>query len=74
MTRIFECGTCGVVSEASEQLCEPQRLENMGVYCGDRGPTSHMCSDMKDHLAYVCGSCGRPAQQPDMVCNPLQTG
>lgn len=74
MTRIYECSYCGVITQAPEQLCTPHRLENMGVYCGDRGKADQMCSDMKQHLAYVCGSCGRPAEQADMVCEPLQTG
>lgn len=74
MTRIYECTTCGVITEAPEQLCLPQRLENMGVYCGERGAVKRMCPEMKDHLAYVCGSCGRPAQQAEMVCEPLLMG
>lgn len=74
MTRTYACTTCGVITEAPEQLCQPQRLENAGVYCGEPGATSHMCSAMKKHLAYVCGSCGRPAQQSEMVCEPLLAG
>jgi hypothetical protein len=74
MTRIYECGTCGVVTEDPGQVCEPERLENAGVYCGTQGETANMCGEMKEHLAYVCGSCGRPAQQADMVCKPLFTG
>lgn len=74
MTRIYQCNTCGVITEAPEQLCQPQRLENAGVYCGEQGSARHMCDEMKQHLAYVCGNCGRPAQQPDMVCEPLLAG
>lgn len=74
MTRIYECSTCGVITAAPEQLCKPQRLENMGVYCGDRGEVKQMCAEIKDHLAYVCGSCGRPAQQAEMVCDAFQMG
>lgn len=74
MTRIYECGTCGVISEEPAQLCKPLRRENMGVYCDDSGQSEKMCPEMKDHLAVVCGSCGRPAQQAEMVCEPLQTG
>lgn len=72
MTRIYECSTCAVITEAPEQVCKPQRLENMGAYCGERGEVKQMCSEIKDHLAYVCGNCGRPAQQAEMVCVPLQ--
>ncbi|MCM2264432.1 MAG: hypothetical protein NDI73_04475 [Desulfuromonadales bacterium] len=74
MTKIYECRTCGVVAEVGEQVCNPQRLENMGAYCSTTPETSEMCSDMKEHLAYVCGSCGRPAQQADLLCDPLLTG
>lgn len=74
MTRIYQCTTCGVITEAPEQLCQPQRLENAGLYCGEAGSATDMCREMKGHLAYVCGSCGRGAQQPEMVCEPLLAG
>jgi len=74
MTRIYECSQCGVITEFSDQVCAPKRLENMGVYCGIRGESENMCDEMKGHLAFVCGSCGRPAEQSDMVCDPLTLG
>lgn len=74
MTKIYECATCGVVTEAREQVCDPRRLENKGVYCGTPATQGAMCHDMQEHLAYVCGSCGRPAEQADLLCEPLLTG
>lgn len=74
MTKIYECGSCGVVTAAADQLCAPRQLENMGVYCSVTPETGGMCSDMREHLAYVCGSCGRPAEQADLLCDPLLTG
>lgn len=74
MTKIYECATCGVVTAASEQVCNPQRLENMGAYCGTTPERDTMCQEMKEHLAYVCGSCGRPAEQAELLCEPLLTG
>lgn len=74
MTKIYECGTCGVVTSAREQVCSPRQLENMGAYCDTTTTNGEMCHDKKEHLAYVCGSCGRPAEQADMVCDPLLTG
>jgi len=74
MTRIYECRNCGVITELPEQVCVPHRLENMGVYCGDKGDTENMCAEAKKHLAFVCGTCGRPAEQAKMVCEPLVAG
>jgi len=74
MTRIYECDWCGVVTESPEQVCAPQRRENMGVYCGEPGEPDRMCEPKKEHLAFVCGSCGRPTDQAEMVCNPKVTG
>ena len=74
MNRIYECKQCGVIAEIPDQLCVPQRLENMGVYCGEPGAATRMCAGMKEHVAFVCESCGRPAEQASMVCAPLKTG
>jgi len=74
MTKIYECKKCGVITQAPDQICKPQRLENMGVYCGEPGKTDQMCTDMKEHVAFVCESCGRPAEQANMVCTPRKTG
>lgn len=74
MTKIYECGTCGVVTEAREQVCEPTIVENKHAYCGTTPESGEMCQEMKEHLAYVCGSCGRPAEQAELLCQPLLTG
>lgn len=74
MTKIYECETCGVVTAVRGQVCAPRGVEDKGSYCGTAPETGEMCSDMKGHLAYVCGSCGRPAEQAELLCNPLLTG
>ncbi len=74
MTRIYECSNCGLITELPEQVCTPQRLENMGVYCDIKGATENMCAEAKEHLVFVCGECGRPAEQAKMVCEPLVLG
>jgi hypothetical protein len=74
MTKIFECGTCGVVTEVRQQVCDPIVLENKHAYCGTTPQGGGMCEEMKEHLAYVCGSCGRPAEQAELLCKPLLTG
>lgn len=74
MNLIYECSSCGVISQEDEHLCQPQRLENMGVYCGTQKVEPHMCDEMKAHLPHVCGTCGRPAEQADMVCDPKWLG
>ncbi len=74
MTAYFECSTCGVVTLAREQVCEPTELENKHAYCGTTPGHGEMCREMKSHLAFVCGSCGRPAEQAELLCDPLLTG
>jgi len=73
MKGIYECSICGVVTEASEQVCAPSVQEDIHDYCGTTRERAEMCSSMKEHLAYVCGTCGRPAEQAELVCNPLAT-
>lgn len=74
MTKIYACETCGVVTAVRGQVCVPSGVEDKGSYCGTAPETGEMCSGMKGHLAYVCGSCGRPAEQAELLCNPLLTG
>ncbi len=74
MTQLYECSRCGVVSHAGEQLCGPEERRDIHAYCGAAPERDAMCADMRQHLAYVCGSCGRPAEQPELVCKPLVTG
>jgi hypothetical protein len=71
MKAIYECSVCGVVTEASEQVCTPRLQEDVHDYCGTTRERAEMCDNMKEHLAYVCGSCGRPAEQAELVCKPL---
>ena len=74
MTAYYECTTCGVVTKTREQICKPKELESKHSYCGTTPEEGEMCQEMKGHLAYVCGSCGRPAEQAELLCNPLLTG
>ena len=74
MTKIYACETCGVVTAVRGQVCAPRGVADKDSYCGTAPETGEMCSDMKSHLAYVCGSCGRPAEQAELLCNPLLTG
>lgn len=73
MKDIYECGTCGVVSELKDELCDPALQSGMGDYCGTSKDTGRMCDNMKEHLTYVCGTCGRPAEQAELVCKPVIT-
>jgi len=73
MKEIFKCSVCGVVTEASEQVCAPKKQSDNHDYCGTPGESAEMCDSIKEHLAYVCGTCGRPAEQAKLVCNPLIT-
>ncbi len=71
MKEIFECGTCGVVSEASEELCSSREVGKED-YCGSAGETSEMCGIMVKSLKYECNSCGRPAEDADLLCQPVR--
>ncbi len=73
MKEIYECSICGIVTEASEQVCAPNLQNDIHDYCGTTGELTKMCETMKEHLAYVCGYCGRPAEQAELVCHPLAT-
>ncbi len=70
MNEVYECETCGVITEDREQVCRPSQMDDKGVYCSMTPITGGMCSTMKGHLNYVCGSCGRVAEQSELLCNP----
>lgn len=70
MKEVFECATCGVVSDASEELCAPRQVREKEDYCGSAGETSEMCGIMLKSLKYECNTCGRPAEEANLVCDP----
>lgn len=73
MRELYECGSCGVVTEASEHLCEPRPLGGKDDYCGTApAENASMCDTMKKTLAFECGSCGRPVESAELVCNPVK--
>jgi hypothetical protein len=74
MEKIYECSRCGVVSRTSEHLCSPQRQSSKKDYCGSAPQRGTMCESMQDHLPFVCGICGRPAGQAELICKPWLTG
>lgn len=74
MGKIYACGTCGVVTRIESQVCAPKEQEDKDQFCGYSKPRAEMCEPVRETLAYSCGSCGRPAQQPELVCNPLTVG
>jgi len=74
MMEIYECGQCGVVTEDRSQVCEPQGLSDKNAYCGTAPERGTMCQEMQEQLPFVCDSCGRPAEQAELVCNPRVLG
>jgi hypothetical protein len=72
MKQVFECSTCGVVTESKEHLCRPVAVAGMSDYCGQpvTKQTAMMCAEETARLAYECSSCGRTTEQPDLVCAP----
>lgn len=73
MKNIYECRICGVVTRARDEVCDPILQSDRDDYCGFTRDRDVMCDSMKEHLTYVCGTCGRPAEQDELVCNPLIT-
>lgn len=72
MKDLFECGTCGVVTETSEDLCQPLPVGGKEDYCGVAGETAEMCGIMMKTHEYECGTCGRAAESSGLVCNPVK--
>jgi hypothetical protein len=71
MAEKYECGTCGMVTHEKEHLCDPIEIARKGDYCGRSGETDEaMCEPMSSSLEFTCSSCGRPTEDPDMVCSP----
>lgn len=74
MKRVYECSTCGIVTEKRGHLCTPVALEDMSDYCGQPigRKTARMCPEETARLDYQCGNCGRTAEAPEHVCAPKQ--
>ena len=72
MKEIYACEVCGVVSKKSDDLCRPEPQEDIHDYCGTTRGHAVVCAGVKENLQIVCGSCGRPAKQADLVCKPLE--
>ena len=74
MGKIFECETCGVVTKNEAQICTPKEKDDKKKFCGFSKPRASMCEPVRQTIPYSCGTCGRPAQQPELICNPLTIG
>lgn len=69
MNELYECSRCGVVSDVSGHLCQPKGVEGLADYCGTM-PTRDICDSMHKTLAFECGTCGRPAEKKELLCDP----
>ena len=69
MTTLYECGSCGVISETSSHLCDAKKLESRYDYCGVN-PDRDICDTMQRELPFECGTCGRGAEDKELLCNP----
>jgi len=74
MSETYECKTCGVVSKQEQQLCSPEKRYVRDEYCGVSESHSKICDSVKEHLPFVCGNCGRPAEQAELLCKPEVLG
>lgn len=75
MKHIFECSTCGIVTENKKHLCHPVALDGQGDYCGQQVgmEAESMCDEEKKRFEFECGNCGRPSEQADLLCVPMKT-
>jgi len=74
MNTLYTCSRCGVVTQHDGQVCSPKEVEARGDYCGTAPEPGQMCECMEQTLPYVCSSCGRPAEQAELVCRPRMLG
>lgn len=72
MTRIYECGSCGVVSEDKGHLCVPKELASRDEFCGTN-PDRDICDTMSESVTFECGTCGRAAESKELLCHPHKT-
>ncbi len=72
MTELYECKKCGVISKEQNHLCSPESVENMHAYCGAASDTSSMCDSIRDKAQYTCTTCGRTAENPELVCSSIR--
>lgn len=75
MKKTFECATCGIVTKDKKHLCNPVVVKSED-YCGHSTDlqTAMMCAEETTRLDYVCGRCGRPAENSALLCSPRQVG
>jgi len=71
---IYKCSKCGVVSTSSDHLCSPREQSGREDYCGTAPERGNMCEVTMNRLSYVCGGCGRPAEEAELVCKPRFLG
>jgi hypothetical protein len=73
MERLYECQTCGIISEDRSHVCSPKSLESRVDFCGTiLENAKEMCDSMKESRPYHCDNCGRPAEKASMVCSPIR--
>lgn len=70
MKKVYECEHCGVITEIPEQLCEPYKIYEKGADCSMTQAVGDMCKKIKKRHTHVCGTCGRVAEQVELLCNP----
>lgn len=72
MTKLYECGKCGVVSKEQNHLCSPVSFDTMDSYCGASSDTSSMCDSIREKAEFTCTTCGRTAESPDLICSSIR--
>lgn len=69
--KIYICKKCGIAAKQADGLCQPVPQQDINAYCGVTDVHTEVCATGKEKQTIVCASCGRPAQDAELVCNPL---
>lgn len=59
MTKIYVCDICGAVALNPNLVCGTRQVEVKDTCCGRPSELDKMSPEMKEHLYYVFGGCGR---------------
>jgi hypothetical protein len=71
MADIFRCRDCGAVTAEKEHLCVPEAVTAKSEYCGAKASTQ-VCETRRPELAFTCETCGRSAEQSELLCRPAK--
>ena len=66
----YHCQICGVISSGHQHLCQGEELRLERSCGGNPEKSAKMCPPTREKATCTCGFCGRPSEQPELLCNP----